>query len=185
MTYLTGGERRPVFLRAPFLLGFLLVVAIFAVIATTGGAAANVEVHNSTLAVDVDTDTAYADLNNTNATATANGTVYFYGIENATGAAVETELSNSTFSIPASGTQLVESAAVNGTKYDEVRVVVLADNTSIAAPTTELVVEVGTFQQVAGGGAAAGGSGTLLGLTLVEWIVLLIALGAVVFFVEG
>lgn len=155
-----------------FLVGFTL-----AVLATAPATAAPVEVENSTIVVDADTDTAYADLNNTNTTAAANGTVYFYGVENASGAAVETEISNTSFSVAASSTQLVESAAVNGTLYDEVRIVVEADNTSIASPSTELLVDVGTFQQVSGGGGGTGGGGLNLGTT--EWLVLVVALGGV------
>jgi hypothetical protein len=154
---------------ATALAALVLVGAILAVAAVGTVGAADVEVHNSTVTVDADTDTAWAELNNTNSSAAANATVTFYGVENASGNATETQISTHSPQVGSSSDQLVESSAVNGTKYDEVRILVEVDNSTV--PADDVTVTTGTFQKVSGGSGSGGLGGTGLGVGAVIVIV--------------
>lgn len=159
-----------------FLVTVTVLVGAFAFALSGPGAAAMVEVTNTTVPVDADTDTAYAELNNTNSSATANVTVTFHGVENASGNATETQISTHSVQVSSSSTQVVESSAVNGTLYDEVRVVAEVDNATV--PSADVTVTTGTFQKVSGGS----GSGVLGGSTTAGVAVLAIVVGGLYWF---
>lgn len=135
------------------------VLAGVALLMTGGASAADVTIHNTTVPVDGDTSDAYAEVTNNNLNSSANVTVTYTGIEGNN----STQLASNALVVSANSSTL-DTVAVDGTAYDEVRVEATLDNTTVSE--SDVTVESGTFQKTTDG--AGGGSSSFGGLSDME-----------------